>query len=327
MKFYIDNLPVSDCRQLLDIRAEKLAGRLPIRQDLPRCAELRSRCSAHTENRTEQYQYMCDLKRTLDAGVCLLNTRYRVQADVSHRATACSRCRPAQARRSRCSLLLSRISRCARTHSSAARLDDSQHFPERRKLIYCSRTVPEIEKALAELKRLMEYRRDREGLNETFLGLGLTSRKNLCVHPDISREKKGKAVDARCRDLTSAWVSEKNKKEPGSVEVCDWHEKLGELEPGSLLPAGVFTLDEVKAYGIRHGICPYFAVRRMVRSALLFSLRVGIITRTAPTCRRHHLLISLSSRSQGRRAGLEGDVEGRHRRLRRGAQHRYVALL
>lgn len=27
-----------------------------------------------------------------------------------------------------------------------------------RKLIYCSRTVPEIEKALAELKRLMEYR-------------------------------------------------------------------------------------------------------------------------------------------------------------------------
>lgn len=29
--------------------------------------------------------------------------------------------------------------------------------PER-KLIYCSRTVPEIEKALAELQRLMEYR-------------------------------------------------------------------------------------------------------------------------------------------------------------------------
>lgn len=29
--------------------------------------------------------------------------------------------------------------------------------PER-KLIYCSRTVPEIEKALAELKRLMQYR-------------------------------------------------------------------------------------------------------------------------------------------------------------------------
>ena len=41
-------------------------------------------------------------------------------------------------------------------------------------------------------------------------------------------------------------------------------QKLGELEPGTYLPDGVYTLDEVKAYGIRHGICPYFACRRMV---------------------------------------------------------------
>ena len=139
-----------------------------------------------------------------------------------------------------------------------------QFYPERRKLIYCSRTVPEIEKALAELKRLMEYRRDVHGLNEEFLGLGLTSRKNLCVHPSVSKEKKGKAVDARCRDLTSAWVCEKGRNDPGSVELCDWHERLGELEPGALLNKGVYTLDEVKAYGIKYGICPYFAVRRMV---------------------------------------------------------------
>lgn len=31
-------------------------------------------------------------------------------------------------------------------------------FPEARKLIYCSRTMSEIEKALAELKSLMAYR-------------------------------------------------------------------------------------------------------------------------------------------------------------------------
>lgn len=127
--------------------------------------------------------------------------------------------------------------------------------------------MPEIEKALAELKRLMEYRRDVEGLNEEFLGLGLTSRKNLCIHPDVSREKKGKVVDARCRDLTNSWVTAKGKEDPGSVELCDWHEKLGELEPGAYLPSGVYTLDEVKAYGIRHGICPYFACRRMMTFA------------------------------------------------------------
>ena len=64
-------------------------------------------------------------------------------------------------------------------------------------------------------------------MNEEFLGLGLTSRKNLCVHPEVAREKKGKAVDAKCRDLTSSWVTAKAKEEPGSVELCDWHEVSG----------------------------------------------------------------------------------------------------
>lgn len=85
--------------------------------------------------------------------------------------------------------------------------------------------MPEIEKVLAELKRLMEFRKNEGGMQEDdFLGFGLTSRKNLCIHPSVSKEKKGKAVDARCRDITNAAVCEKNRADPGSVEVCDWHE-------------------------------------------------------------------------------------------------------
>ena len=37
------------------------------------------------------------------------------------------------------------------------------HFPEHRKLVYCSRTMSEIEKALAELKNLMAYREKELG--------------------------------------------------------------------------------------------------------------------------------------------------------------------
>ena len=60
--------------------------------------------------------------------------------------------------------------------------------------MYCSRTVPEIEKALAELKRLVAYRikmarEDGDDIQlekeTSFLGLGLTSRKNLCLHPEV----------------------------------------------------------------------------------------------------------------------------------------------
>jgi DNA excision repair protein ERCC-2 len=67
-----------------------------------------------------------------------------------------------------------------------------QFFPTKRKLIYCSRTVPEIEKALSELKRLMDYRiqmaetPEQKAKEKNFMGMGLTSRKNLCVHPEVS---------------------------------------------------------------------------------------------------------------------------------------------
>ncbi|KAJ8584284.1 DNA repair helicase [Rhizopogon salebrosus TDB-379] len=186
----------------------------------------------------EQYAYMCDLKRTLDAtGHCVLEMPSGTGKTVS---------------------LLSLI------------VSYQQFYPTQRKLIYCSRTVPEIEKALAELKRLMAYRikcaetLEERAKEERFMGLGLTSRKNLCIHPDVSKEKKGKVVDARCRDLTNSAVCEKGRADPGSVDLCDWHENLGKREPGSIIPPGIWTLADVLQYGRDNKICPYFTVRRMM---------------------------------------------------------------
>ena len=83
--------------------------------------------------------------------------------------------------------------------------------------------MSEIEKALAELKALMKYRAEKLGYEEDFRGLGLTSRKNLCLHPSVKREKSGSVVDARCRNLTAGFVKEK--KERGEeVDVCVYHD-------------------------------------------------------------------------------------------------------
>ena len=84
---------------------------------------------------------------------------------------------------------------------------------------------------------------EQKAKEQSFIGLGLTSRKNLCINPEVSffqnpfdiiksiypiwkvaKEKKGKVVDARCRDLTNSAVCEKGRADPGSVELCDWHE-------------------------------------------------------------------------------------------------------
>ena len=73
----------------------------------------------------EQYSYMVDLKRTLDAkGHGVLEMPSGTGKTVS---------------------LLSLI------------ISYQRFYPASRKLVYCSRTVSEIEKALAELKRLMAY--------------------------------------------------------------------------------------------------------------------------------------------------------------------------
>ncbi|RDW66241.1 putative excision repair protein rhp3 [Coleophoma cylindrospora] len=175
--------------------------------------------------------YMCDLKRTLDAGGhCVLEMPSGTGKTVS---------------------LLSLI------------VAYQQYYPEHRKLIYCSRTMSEIEKALAELKALMKYRAEQLGHVEEFRGLGLTSRKNLCLHPSVKREKSGAVVDARCRSLTAGFVKEK--KERGEdVPVCIYHDNLDLLEPHNLIPNGVWTLDGIMRYGEEHKQCPYFTSRRMM---------------------------------------------------------------
>lgn len=61
-----------------------------------------------------------------------------------------------------------------------------EHPHDVRKLIYCSRTVPEIEKVMEELKKLLEYYEKQDGQYPRLIGLVLSSRKNLCIHPEVS---------------------------------------------------------------------------------------------------------------------------------------------
>lgn len=72
------------------------------------------------------------------------------------------------------------------------------------KLIYCTRTIVEMEKTLEELKFVMKQRRKdfpesddavlgvdpdemQNSLSSPILALCLSSRKNLCIHPEVSK--------------------------------------------------------------------------------------------------------------------------------------------
>ena len=209
----------------------------------------------------EQYQYMLELKRALDAkGDAIL------EMPTGTGKTVC---------------LLSLITSYQFAH------------PECGKLIYCTRTVPEMVKTIDELKRIIEYRRSALGgttaiapNSSAALSLGgrseltsggsgtgdilavcLSSRRNMCIHPDVSRESDKEAADAGCRAMTASWVRAKAAAEPGEgIKTCDFFEGWERNSADDEL-RGIYNLEDIKALGIKKGWCPYFAARRVISYA------------------------------------------------------------
>lgn len=183
----------------------------------------------------EQYAYMCELKKALDAkGHCLLE----MPSGTGKTTT-----------------LLSLI---------VAYMVEHPH--DVRKLIYCSRTVPEIEKIMEELKKLLDYYEKQDGQYPSLVGLVLSSRKNMCIHPQVSTEREGKIVDGKCHSLTASYVRERHNIDD-TTPVCQYYEGFALDGKESNLPYGVYGLDEIKQYGRDRNWCPYFLARFAIMHA------------------------------------------------------------
>ena len=91
------------------------------------------------------------------------------------------------------------------------------------KLIYCSRTIPEIEKVLSELKQtpqvLLWQCWWRTRLKNCRFSIKF-KKKWLCIHPEVKRERDGKIVDGRCHSLIAPHVRER-RAQGNDVQVCD----------------------------------------------------------------------------------------------------------
>lgn len=142
--------------------------------------------------------------------------------------------------------------------------------PSHFKLVYCSRTVPEIDKALAELKRLLAYRERETGEKLKYLGLGLSSRRNLCINDSVLAAKYGRAIDSRCHSLTASWVRQRARQHPGEdLPLCNFYENIEEcLGSGKIeIPSGAYTMDDLRTFGQRQKLCPYFLARQVLKQA------------------------------------------------------------
>ncbi|KAF9619870.1 hypothetical protein IFM89_009652 [Coptis chinensis] len=184
----------------------------------------------------EQYSYMLDLKRALDAkGHCLLEMPTGTGKTIA---------------------LLSLI-----TSYSLSKPQTPI------KLLYCTRTVHEMEKTLAELRLLYTYQVKHLGESAQILAIGLSSRKNLCVNPNVVSGSTRDSVDAGCRKRTASWVRELASTNP-NIETCQFFDNFDRMGSDNyVLPAGVYTLQDLRSFGKEKGWCPYYLARRMVRLA------------------------------------------------------------
>ena len=66
-----------------------------------------------------------------------------------------------------------------------------------------------MEKTLREINLVLECRQNEGAISPhgvKFLAVGLSARRNLCVHPQIRGTKENDRVDAECRKRTAEWV-------------------------------------------------------------------------------------------------------------------------
>ncbi|CAH0478533.1 unnamed protein product [Peronospora belbahrii] len=200
---------------------------------------------------SEQLQYMRELKRALDAqGHCMLEMPTGTGKTVS---------------------LLSLVLAYKYAHPTAG------------KLVYCTRTVPEMAKCVEEIKRLMTCRIQVYGTKAQITAVCLSSRRNMCVHPKVVAHADGEDVDSQCRKMTASWVRAKAAASTSwnvhdvirppdeslqSIETCSFFEDYeSRKSDDTILPPGVYAVDDLKELGTQKGWCPYFLTRYVVTYA------------------------------------------------------------
>lgn len=154
--------------------------------------------------------------------------------------------------------------------------------PEMAKLIYCTRTVGEMQKVLEELKVVSRYRdecyaEDKPDLAKStpkMLALGLTTRRNLCLHPEVSAKENRDEADAACRSLTASWVRSsvmeahtEDGRRARTESLCEYFEGHEEEGVKSIMPPGVYTLDDLMEFGRQKTWCPYYTARHCLSFA------------------------------------------------------------
>ncbi len=149
--------------------------------------------------------------------------------------------------------------------------DDYRETPQ---IIFCSRTHSQLTQFVNEIKRT--------AFADTVRVVSLSSRKNLCVHPEISKLKNAQRINDKCLDMQKSAGKKKTAAElaaevlQGTVRdtpASAVHSSCPYLSNDSMslfrdrILSRVHDLEELHTLGSGSGICSYFGARHAVAAA------------------------------------------------------------
>jgi len=126
---------------------------------------------------------------------------------------------------------------------------------------------------MEELKRVMDHRKQLLGDDApSILGVCLSSRRNMCIHPEVVANSDREQVDAMCRKKTAPWVRQQADTDPSDSNIeefglCSFYEKYSAQGSDLPLHEGIFNVDDMQALGREKGWCPYFVTRHVLSFA------------------------------------------------------------
>ncbi|AAZ13362.1 TFIIH basal transcription factor complex helicase subunit, putative [Trypanosoma brucei brucei TREU927] len=130
------------------------------------------------------------------------------------------------------------------------------HADEKRKVVYCTRTVGEVDKTASELRKILGLWETEEVGSRPLRGVCLTAKKNLCIEPSVVSRRHLDDVDAGCRSLTAPWQTDQR---------CVYFDTLE--NQGFDLRPGAYSLSDLKRLGEENHVCPYYLARKALKVA------------------------------------------------------------
>ena len=136
------------------------------------------------------------------------------------------------------------------------------------KIVYCTRTVPEMLKVQEELRDLVKYYKENSAPLD-LLSVCLSARQNMCCNNDVLNSSSSRLeVDSECRRRTATFARKSAKMSPSENKpTCSYFETLQQKTLSDVMPRAIYSLEDLKDFGMDAGLCPYFAAREAITLA------------------------------------------------------------